>query len=262
MGVLGLILPVYGRPGITRVCLEQKAHLVAELAARGVEAHVVVTGDDENLDTARELGFHILERPNVLARKLNDAFEYAVRELGADHVSFVGSDDWLLPEFMADFPEPDQVRTSKWVTFVAPTGDHLLTIEYQGAVGNASWIIPAPLLEPCGYRPFQPETKRSGMDGMLVQSITPRPPDDRRARIEWYKARGGKQRHLFAHAEADPMRMVDFKGTREQITGWSLIVGRRSRIRYESDDPWATLATRYPADLVERMERVYAEGRA
>ena len=263
MPVVWLVIPVHGRAGITRVCLEQKRHLVGELASAGVESHVLVVGDDENLDTARELDFQVLERPNALARKLNDGFAWACTEGGADFVSFVGSDDWMLPAFMADLPAPDQVRTSKWIAFVSPKGDELIVSDIQGAPGNAPWVVPAGLLEPCGYRPFQPEKIRNGMDGALARSLAARraastPVERGRANVEFR----AKQASIFDHRPADELRAVDFKGTREQMTAWSFVSGRRSRIRYESDDPWATLATRYPLDLVESMQRLYAEGRA
>lgn len=266
---LWLVVPVHGREALTRVCLEQKALLVDELAGLGVEANVVVVGDDGNLDTARELDFPVLERPNVLGRKLNDGFEWACREGGADYVSFCGSDDWVLAEFLADF-RPNRVRSAKVQAFVSPAGDQLIVRQAKGSMGGAPWVIPATLLRRNGYRPVPParEHKMSGMDFLVARALLPgvvrqggtRATFERRAQFLEEKA---AQNWVFDHGPADDLRMVDFKGTGEQITSWSLVIPRqRNTLIRDEADVWGTLATRYPLPLVERMEKLYAEGRA
>jgi hypothetical protein len=268
---LWLVIPVHGREGLTRLCLEQKAYLVHELAGLGVEAHVLVVGDDANIDTARELGFETLERPNVhLGRKINDGFEWACREGGAQYVSFVGSDDWVMAEFMADFPEPDRVRSAGHQAFVSPGGQRLIVRKAPGPMGGAPWVIPTALLAECGFRPVWRDQKMSGMDYLIVRTLQPKPmprlkgepPPDREARL----AQKARELRRYDQRPADLLRMVDFKGTREQITDWATVVpthrGDKLLMSAEGRDVWETLATRYPADLVGRMQKFYAEGRA
>jgi hypothetical protein len=235
---------------------------VDELRGRGTDAQVLVVGQDESVGTARELGFHTLVRPNVLAHKLNDAFEHAIRELGATHVSFVGSDDFMHPDFYDGPLAPDQVRTSCWIAAMAPTGDELVVLDVPGPWGNAPWIVPSGLMAHRGYRPFRPEHRMSGMDGMLRTNLLPDVPLERRARKAFYAARGGKHVAMTEPRNDDPLRAVDFKGPSEQITDYSRLSGRRSRIRRHEhgEAAWEALATRYPPLLVQRMQAVYANG--
>ena len=268
---LWLVIPVHGREGITRLCLEQKVDLQDKLAGRGIAVHVLVVGNDQNLASARELGFDVLERPNRhLGRKLNDGIEWACREGGANYVSFVGSDDWVLAEYMADFPAPDRVRSAPHQAFVSPGGQRMIVRTASGAMGGAPWVIPTALLAECGFRPVWRDHKMSGMDWLIARSLFARPMGDTKGMTpdEREERRAQKRRELqrWDLRPADPFRMVDFKGTREQISEWSTVVpthpGPKLIADYEGADVWETLATRYPAELVARMEKFYTEGRA
>jgi hypothetical protein len=267
---LWLVIPVHGREGITRLCLEQKVDLQDELRGQGVDLRVLVVGDDANVDTARELGLDVLERPNRhLGRKLNDGFEHACREGGANYVAFVGSDDWVLASFLADFPEPDRVRSAPHQAFVSPGGQRLIVRLASGMMGGAPWVIPTALLAECGFRPVYVDHKMSGMDFLIARSLAPKPmPREKGTRPDREALREQKARELrrFDLRPSDDLRMVDFKGTREQISAWSTVMpthrGHKLLRDIEGRDVWETLATRYPADLVARTEKFYAEGRA
>lgn len=271
MRKLWLVIPVHGREGLTRLCLEQKLLLEGELARHGVECHVLVVGDDGNIDTARELGFHTLERPNRhLGRKINDGFEWACREGGAHYVSFVGSDDWVMAEFLADFPKPDRVRSAMHQAFVSPGGQRLIVRTAPGPMGGAPWVIPTALLAECDFRPVWRDHKMNGMDYLIARSLAPRPIGSTKgmtpAEREHRRAQKARELQRYDQRPADLLRMVDFKGTREQITEWRTVVpthpGPKLLLDVEGRDVWETLATRYPAELVGRMEKFYAEGRA
>lgn len=247
MPLLWLVVPVHGREGITRLCLEQKAHLLHELAGFGVEAHVLVVGNDGNLGTARELGFATLVRPNVLGLKLNDGLEWACREGGADFVSFVGSDDWTLPAYMAALPAPDKVRASRYQAFVSPDGSRLMVRPQAKPLGGSPWIIPRTALAAVGFRPVAREDRMSGMDFQIAGAL------------------GDKRAHFarFILWDDDPLRMVDFKGRGEQIWRWErLQPADRAALPLDTGDVWNTLATRYPPDLVGRMQTFYERGLA
>lgn len=237
---LWLVTPVHGRAARTRLCLEQRARLIVELAGRGLDAHQVIVGNDENLDTARELGFHVLERENLLGLRINDGFEFACREGEADYVVYTGSDDWLLPDFLVDLPTGGRVRSSKWQSYVSPDGKWLASMPCAGHQGAPPWTIPRALIEEVGFRPAK-DGAMSGLDSYITHGLT--------------DAQGRTREDVFEyHPEDDPLRCVDFKGTDEQITPYRWVVSGR----YERPDPFKILATRYPADLCRRMEEFYA----
>lgn len=230
--VLWIVTPVYGRASLTRICFEQRRRLLEELASLGVEARQVVVGNDANLDTARECGFVTLERPNVLGYRVNEGFEYACREGGADHLIYAGSDDWLLAEPLADLPPSGRVRASAWNTWVSPDGREMGSVDHPPVLGNAPWTVSREALEPLGFRPVR-DGLMSGIDTSMADRL-------------------GEQRFDF-HPHDDPLRWVGFKGGGEQITPWELQVPTR----YASGDVFARLALRYPADLCARMEEFY-----
>jgi hypothetical protein len=235
MTSLWFVQPVHGRVGLSRLCMEQRRRMVDELAGLGIDAQVVVVGNDANLGTARELGFHVLERPNVLGSKVNDGFEWACRERGADFVSYIGSDDWALASWYVEPPPPGLIKTSRHVGFVSPDGTRLTV--HEARWGNAPWMIPRDILVPTEFRPV-PDTRTAGIDNAIRRTLGER----------WH------------YGDGDIMRLVDFKGSAEQLTAYSIAVSRTPRVLLESPAPWEALATRYPVDLVERMQKFYAEG--
>lgn len=232
MAILWFVTPVHGRFDLTRICFEQRARLLRQLAGLGVDARQVVVGDDANLATAREFGFTTLERPNVLGLRINDGFEFACREGGADHVVYAGSDDWMLAGPLADLPEPGRARASGWNAWVDPEGTSVTTVDSPPVLGNAPWTVSRGALEPLGFRPVRDELMR-GIDTSMWERLGP---------------------DLFDFcAYDDPLRWVGFKGGDQQITEWPLQA--MGGCRYGFD----VLAARYPPDLVERMKEFYAK---
>lgn len=238
--MLWLVSPVHGREGLTRLCLEQRRILVDELAELGLEAHVLVIGQGTDLGAARELELQVLERPNVLGLRVNDGLEWAFREGGATHAAFVGSDDWLTADHLADLPAQGRARASRWVSFVSPDGRLLASMEGAPPKGRVPWTMSRELLEPVGFRPAD-DTARRGVDSSILRGL-PVP------RAEAFEFR----------PDDDPLRCVDFKTRGEQLTPWRL----QAASRYSRPNPFELLATRYPLELVERMEKFYAEGGA
>lgn len=237
MPSLWLVTPVYGREALTRVCLEQRAWLLGRLAGLGVEAHQVVVGDDANLDTAREHGFFVLECPNVLGLRINTGFEFACREGAADYVIFNGSDSWLLPEPLADLPAQGRARSSGWLSFA--DGARIASVPASPAQGWAPWTFSRALLEPAGFRPVD-DARARNLDSALLDAVN----------------RVDHQDRVFEfHADDDPLRAVDFRGPwAEQMTPWDVFVP----LGFDRPDPFGTLATCYPAHLVERLECCYS----
>ena len=65
-------------PRLTAICLRQLRRTCDSLAENGVQATAVVIADDENLDTARELGFGTVDRDNrFISRRFNDGIQLA-----------------------------------------------------------------------------------------------------------------------------------------------------------------------------------------
>jgi hypothetical protein len=235
--IVALVMPVHGRAALARIVMEQRLRLVYDLAGLGVDAEMVVVGDDENLDTAREFGFHVVESPNPLGRRINDGFEFAFRELGADHAVFNGSDSWLMPGPLAVLPEPGRVRTSRHLALCS--ADFLVCIPSDTMWGRAPWTISRALMEPSGFRPVL-DSKPRGLDGSLRSAVL------------------SVNRKAFWTPQGDPpLRVVDFRRGpwEEQMTPWERLVPRRGAGKLDS---WETLATAYPPDLVGQMQRYYA----
>lgn len=233
MPSLWFVTPVHRRERLTRICLEQRARLIAELAGLGVSARQLVIGDDAGLlFMAHALGFHVMGRPNVLGLRINDGFEWACRERGADYVVYVGSDDWMLPGPLADLPAPGRVRASAWNTWVSADGRSIASVDHPPALGNAPWTVSRAALEPLGFRPVR-DGLMSGIDTSMADNLG----------------------DVFDfHPEDDPLRWVGFKSGGEQLTPWELQVPNR----FARGRVFETLATRYPADLCARMEEFYA----
>jgi len=258
--VLWLVTPVHGRVALTRLVFEQRARMLDELHGLGIEARQLVVGDDANLATAWEFDFHVLESPNPTGRRVNDGFEWAVHAGGATHVAYCGSDDWHLADYFATLPAPGFAKTSHWQAFVPPRGDRLVVMRSQNPAGGAPWVISRELIEPAGYRPAD-DRAPTAVDGSIADGVWA-PIDAQHARSGNHERRLAKKR-VFQYDDSDLLRMVDFKAGGEQITPFEAVVGTKRPREVDSRSPWELLATRYPVDLVERMEKFYAskEGR-
>jgi hypothetical protein len=235
------------------LALAQRAHLVTELAARGLEAHCVVVADDDNLDIARGHGFHTVERDNrFVGRKVNDGIEYAMRH-GADYVVTLGSDDWVhadlfdrLPARKAPEPQPTPGRPVVWrpgpevvtgreILIVDLIGGQARRCRARGRTGVIPWIVPENALQHSRGRPVG-EEKQRGIDGSMALGLRPPP--------SW----------VF-HDPHDVCR-VDFKSD-VNITPFPGLV---SNLGYGPIvPPWDLLARRYPAHLVDLARRTHKE---
>ncbi|HMA26076.1 MAG: hypothetical protein ACM33U_09130 [Solirubrobacterales bacterium] len=254
MPSLWLITPVHRRVELTRLCLEERAWLAASLAESGIDCQVVVIGDDESIETARALGFHVLERPNVLGRKVNDGIEYACRQ-GADFVSYFGSDDWALPVYFTTLPDDRHIRIGHWRAVVSPDGSRLVT--WLMPSGITPWVIPRALLEPAGFRPAE-DHRMNGVDGSIwrgIQGVKRGPQPRRFSHAE--RARLNDRGAVYQFVDVDELQRVGFK-INDEITPYRRAIPRQpSRMRGDYPDPFTQLASRYPADLCERMRAFY-----
>lgn len=233
------VTPAHGRTDHARVCLEQLAHTCQTLTENGVDASAVVIADDDNLDTAEELGFATVLRENTpLGRKWNDGYQLAcdpdVNPRPADYAIPFGSDDWLDPALILEkgLPGPGEVACYRQAGFVDETGTQLTLAEV--AVGVGIKIIPAQLLKTVGYRPAEDDRVRA-IDASVNRGL---------GHI------GGVFRDLH------PLQIVDFKSADVQLNSYDVVRGRHAPAG-DPVDPWPALASVYPARSVAAMRHLY-----
>lgn len=254
---LWFITACHYRYELTRICLEQRARLLDELATMGIDAHCVVAASDANLDTAREIGLDTIEVPNSpLGRKVNDMIEYACRR-GADNVVTLGSDDWCTADQFQDLPDERTIKTAGDAAIMHPSGDRMLLVHSENGIGHIPWIIPRALLKPVRFRPVDEMIER-GIDGSIRHSLLSLLPSGERPNARRQK-QGLQPSPPFWSVGYGPLQLVDFKSS-FNITSYELTRGSGPNVN-EQSDPFRLLATRYPQDLCDRMEALYLKGR-
>jgi hypothetical protein len=242
---LWFCMPAHGRLELAAICMRQLRRTCDALQAEGVNATAVVVADDENLDTARELGFGTVERNNTyLARKFNDGIQLALdperNPHPADYVVPFGSDDWADHRLFLDLPADDRVVGFQRLAIVREDGREISCrqLDYMGGAGIR--IYPAALLQPFGYRPADPDRKRACDTSILVNVAMHHGPE--RMRIE--------HRHLH------DFQIVDWKSPNENLNLYAdLAAVYRPTV---TGDPFELLADVYPAEAVDEMRALYA----
>lgn len=242
MGIsVWIVSPAHGRFAVTRLALEQRRRLCQDLAARGLDAQMLITAEDENLDIAREYGALAVETPNKpLGRKCNTGLRRAAEE-GADWVVWIGSDDWLHPDVFDPLPfQPagaERILIGHRLAVVDLASGRLMRCSSPSKYGAIPWIVPRRMLEPSGFQPVQPHLAR-GLDGALIRGIRLS-----RAPLEWHAL------------DPHDFRCVDFKSARNITPFDRLTVHATGPL----EDPWPALTERYPADLVEMARRTHLD---
>lgn len=228
---LYFVTPAFQRFELTAICLEQRRLVIDELARHGVEARQVVIADDENLDIARSFGFETIERDNEwLGRRFNDGEEHAGKN-GAEWIIPIGSDSWVDPAYFLPLPSPRLTRTSRM--YAPVRADRLATLRV-GKVGAGPHMFHRSLMVRSGFRPAPDQISRN-TDQLTIKGL------DRPPRWEW------RDRH--------PLQYVGFR-VRPYITEYDRLVARWGVT--EDHKPFDALRTRYPADLVDRVETLMA----
>ena len=239
---LWFVVPAHGRVDLTRICLQQLRRTCDALAGFGVVASAVVVADDENLDSAADLGFWGYEQDNAfLGRKFNDGYELAARE-GVDYVVPLGSDDWIHHRLLvgAELPRPNEIRCARRLVMVAEGGEKFmrLQVNYEGGIGMR--ITPTSLLKPLDYRPADEDRPR-GVDTNTLMRIKL------------------ANRVQLTYFDADDFQIVDFKTEGANLNTWEMCVRHGAE---PEEDPWLQLAASYPAESVSAMRRFYEAARS
>ena len=241
MPSLWFVVPAHGRAELTRVCLKQLWRTCHDLTENGVEATAVVVADDENLETAKELGFGWVRRDNrFLSRRFNDGIQLALdprfNPRPADYVVPCGSDDWVDFRLFLDLPDRNTMVGFPNLSFVRPDGREITAtrLTYPGGAGIRIW--PWKLMQKVGFRPADEDRKR-GCDTSILVNVQ----HSRHFHIE--------------HRETDPRQIVDWKSTGTQVNPYEQVT---SRWRGESlGDPFTALADLYPFEAIEEMQAHY-----
>jgi hypothetical protein len=233
---LWLVSPAYQRFALSDICFAQRADVLDSLRAAGVECEQVVVADDDNLDIAREHGFHTVECPNTpLGAKFNAGWEYAYRQ-GAEWVSHIGSDGWILADYYRHDFESHLLYTSPRYAVVDQDGARLFAMDIGGDYGTGPFVVHRSRLDRYKGRPIDDGLPK-GIDTSLFRNL----------------ARGGS---AWEWMEPDPLALVGFK-SRPQIVSYDELL--RAWPGEEYCDPFDTLRTRYRARHVDAVEALYEE---
>jgi hypothetical protein len=238
---LWFVVPAHGRLELSRICLRQLRRTVDELSLEGIDASAVVVASDENLDTARELGFGTVERNNrFLSRRFNDGIQLACdRRYNPRPVDFVvpcGSDDWIDARILLELPRGDTVVGFQRIAFVREDGRELTErfLNYEG--GSGIRIYPRRLLATLGYRPADEDRVRACDTSILLN----------------LKRRG---RFTVEHRAIDARQIVDWKSPDEQRNSYAEVAARWRGTM--PADPFDTLRDVFPAEALEEMAAHY-----
>jgi hypothetical protein len=242
MPSLWFIVPAHGRVELARICLRQLRRTCDLLEAEGVNATAVVIADDENLDTARDLGFGTVRRNNrFVSRKFNDGIQAALDPAWngrpADYVVPCGSDDWVDHRLFFDLPPANMMVGFQRASFVREDGQeiHSRTVAVIGGVGIR--IYPRQLMVPVGYRPADEDRLRACDTSILVN-----------LKRHWDDHMRVEHRHLHDH------QIVDWKTDGQQLNPYESLARWRGE---RSADPFVELAGVYPDAALEEMRAHY-----
>jgi hypothetical protein len=201
-----------------------------------------VVAEDENLDTARELGFGTIWRNNgYLSRKFNDGIQLALDPAHnphpADYVVPFGSDDWADHRLFLDLPAPDTMVGFTRIAVVREDGRELATrhLNYTGGCGIR--IYPAALMRPLHYRPADEDRARA-CDTSILTNLQRHHTGNMRIEYGWLH----------------PYQIVDWKSPSEQMNSYDALTGYKAE---QLVDPFEALAEYYPADALDAMRSHY-----
>ena len=198
-----------------------------ELAANGIKADCVVIADDENLDIAKQYGFHTVERDNeFLGRRFNDGHELAGK-LGFDFSTPVGSDMFLDSELF--FRLEDKFTITNYYAIVRKDGGNIATMFVDWGILQ---IIPTRMMKSMDYRPCAEDIKR-GCDTSARNRIKNRTPGKILEPVR-------KKAHQF--------ECISFQ-SKQQITSYQGLINTYQAHTFEGD----------PGEVLEPLRKWYSE---
>jgi hypothetical protein len=238
---LWFVVPAHERFELTGICLRQLRRTCDHLEDAGLDASAVVIADDENLDTAHDLGFATVRRNNMfVSRKFNDGIQLAAdpwyNRRPVDYVVPCGSDDWVDWRLFTDLPRQNTMVGFQRMAFVREDGAEL-TVRHLGNEGGCGIrIYPRQVMAKVGYRPADEDRKRACDTSILVNLK-----QANAVRIE--------------HRDIDPLQIVDWKSDGVQLNRYDDVAAKhRSEL---SRDPFEILGGRFPDEALDEMAAHY-----
>jgi hypothetical protein len=242
MTALWFCVPAHGRLALTAICLRQLRRTCDALSENGLHASAVIVADDENLDTARELGFATVERYNrFVSRKFNDGIQLACdpdyNPHPVSHVVPLGSDDWVDWRLFHNLPGPDRMVGFQRMAFVREDGCELTVRQLNNEGGSGIRIYPRQVMASVGYRPADEDRPR-GCDTSILVNLK------RAEALRWVE-----------HRDLDPLQIVDWKSDGANLNSYREVSARhRSELHR---DPFEALAGRFPEEALSEMQDHY-----
>jgi hypothetical protein len=240
MPSLWFVVPAHGRVELARICLTQLRRTCDALEHEGIRASAVVVACDENLDTARGMGFATIERDNrFTSRRFNDGIQLACdpafNPFPVDYVVPLGSDDWVDWRLFQNLPSPNNMVGFQRMSFVNERGTELTVRHIRSEGGCGIRIYPREIMAKAGYRPADEDRRRGCDTSMLVnlRNVT-------EFRVE--------------HRDLDPLQIVDWKSHGENLNPYESLARHRSELKR---DPFVVLQGRYPAEALTAMQNHY-----
>jgi hypothetical protein len=238
---LWFCVPAYGRLEMAAICLRQLRCTCDELIKNGIEATAVVVADDENLDTARGLGFGTIERDNdFLGRRFNDGYQLACdptyNPRPADYVMAYGTDDFIDYTILLDLPPADTILAFNTLAMVREDAGEMTARYLDNAGGAGLRVYPRQIIEKADYRPAD-EDRNNGCDTSTLVNLKT---------CASFKITYGR---------IDPRQIVDWKSSTNQVTAYDSVRWRRVIERWA--DPFTALAHLYPPEALEEMRKLY-----
>lgn len=244
MPSLWFVMPASGRAQLARICFRQLRRTCDALTANGIEASAVVVADDENLQTAHELGFATVRRDNrFLGARFNDGFQAACdpehNPRPADFAVPIGSDDWIDWRILTRLPAQDRVLVFEQIAFVREDGGEITSRRVRNFIGGCGIrVYPRQVLARLGYRPVDEDRER-GCDTSTWVNLSRRTSAPPR----------------LVNGDRHPFQLVDWKSPSEQINAYEDVAMHRANVVVT--DPFEALAGVYPAEALDEMRAHY-----
>jgi hypothetical protein len=222
------------------VCLRLLADACERLTEGGIKASAVVCADDENLETARDLGFGTIEQQNEpLGRKWNDLFEFACLT-GVDYVAPFGTDNFIDPELILSgpLPKPGSATCFRRMAFVNEDATRIALLNTGDQAGFGVRVYNTADVRAARCRPADEDAGDRLLDRNILAGIT----------------RAVGPLRLVYH-DLHPTQLVDWK-TPENLNSYESYA--RYQRKAEQDGPFDVLADAYPGWALEAMRGVYS----
>jgi len=240
------VVPAHGRAKLARICLTHLRHTCDELTAHKIKASAIVVADDENLDTATELGFGTVRRDNTfVSRRYNDGVQAALdaqfNGQPADFVVPCGSDDFVDWRIFLDLPGRHTVRCFQRLSFVREDGREMISRRLLNQGGCGIRVYPREVMQSRWFRPCD-EDRHRACDTSILHNLQRAHPA---LRIQY--------------AGIDPRQIVDWKSPDNQLNPYRSL--RPHRPLAEPSDPFTALRGIYQDEFLEQMQEHYEHAR-